>query len=270
MTEKLWVKLDDVKLWDRNPNIGNVPALAAGIENFGFRQPIALSKDNLTKTGNHRVKALKMLRDSGWEAWGSCIRVDANGDWLIEYIDHSDLNESVGDAYATSDNRIARLGSDDAEKLAKILSNAYDDDNVNFDAIGFDEKALDELNKKLRGEHGLYTADVETPIYTPSDSKPDVKELFDETKTLALIADIHEEDLSVDEMMFLTYAAYRHVVMNFSKIADYYAHSRKEVQKLMEDSALVIIDFNRAIELGYVEAVNEIQKQEEIDSYDED
>jgi len=44
-------------------------------------------------------------------------------------------------------------------------------------------------------------------------------------------------------------------------MADYYANSNKEVQGLMENSALVIIDFNKAIELGYVKLSEEIANQ---------
>ena len=44
----------------------------------------------------------------------------------------------------------------------------------------------------------------------------------------------------------------RHVVLNFQLIADYYAHSDEVVQELMEDSALVIVDFDDAIANGWV------------------
>ena len=60
------------------------------------------------------------------------------------------------------------------------------------------------------------------------------------------------------EQAFLIYAAYRHTVFDYSKIADYYAHSSKEIQELMEDSALVIIDFDAAIEKGYVKLTKDI------------
>ena len=58
--------------------------------------------------------------------------------------------------------------------------------------------------------------------------------------------------------MFLKYAAARHLAFNYSKIADYYAHQGKEMQALMEKSALVIIDLNDAIANGYVTLQNRI------------
>ena len=67
-----------------------------------------------------------------------------------------------------------------------------------------------------------------------------------------LKARINQSNVSEIEKKFLLCAAKRHVVFNYSKIADYYASASPEMQKLMEDSALVIIDFNDAIAKGYV------------------
>lgn len=52
---------------------------------------------------------------------------------------------------------------------------------------------------------------------------------------------------------FLRIAAMRHYVLHFDRIAEFYAHAVPPVQRLMENSCLVIIDYDRAIELGYVQ-----------------
>jgi hypothetical protein len=67
--------------------------------------------------------------------------------------------------------------------------------------------------------------------------------------------------LPYDEKNFLLDAARRHNVFNYEKIADYYAHATPEMQNLMERSALVIIDFEKAIQLGYVKLCDEIRNQ---------
>ena len=54
-------------------------------------------------------------------------------------------------------------------------------------------------------------------------------------------------------------AATRHIVFNYSAIAEFYAHSDKNVQELMEQSALVIIDFDDAIKNGFVKFTNDIK-----------
>jgi hypothetical protein len=104
----------------------------------------------------------------------------------------------------------------------------------------------------------VYTKKVEVPVYTPKYQKPNVFELFNHKKTLQLIQKIEESNISDDEKKFLTLAAYRHTVLYFDKIADYYAHSSQEVQELMEQSALVIIDFDKAIENGFALLNNEL------------
>ena len=46
-------------------------------------------------------------------------------------------------------------------------------------------------------------------------------------------------------------AAKRHTIFDYRKIAEYYAYATAEMQRLMERSALVIIDVNDAIANGY-------------------
>jgi hypothetical protein len=96
-----------------------------------------------------------------------------------------------------------------------------------------------------------YTKKIEVPIYEPKNKKPFTLELYDNTKTKRLINEIQISNVSESEKDFLIEAAKRHIVFNYSKIADYYSHSSKEMQVLMEKSALVIIDFEDAIQYGY-------------------
>jgi hypothetical protein len=50
----------------------------------------------------------------------------------------------------------------------------------------------------------------------------------------------------------LLLAATRHIRFDFEQIAEFYAHADPDTQQLMEESALVIIDFDKAISGGYV------------------
>ena len=103
-----------------------------------------------------------------------------------------------------------------------------------------------------------YTKKVSVPVYVPQYKKPSVYELFDHMKTMKLIKRINESNVSEQDKKFLIYAAQRHIVFNFAKIADFYAHSSTEMQDLMEQSALVIIDFDKAIENGFATLNNEL------------
>ena len=98
-----------------------------------------------------------------------------------------------------------------------------------------------------------YTTKVGIPQYLPSQEKPDILSLCDERKVLKLIDEINASNVTAEEKRFLIKAASRHYVFNYSRIADYYAHSSKEMQELMEKSALVLIDIDDAIANGYVE-----------------
>jgi len=76
-----------------------------------------------------------------------------------------------------------------------------------------------------------------------------------------LMAEIDATDLPDDEKRFLKAAAARHVVFDFETIANYYAHSSAGCQEQFEKSALVIIDFNKAIENGYAVLSDKISDQ---------
>lgn len=106
-----------------------------------------------------------------------------------------------------------------------------------------------------------YSSKIEAPIYEPKNKKPHLLELLDKSKTHRLIKEIDASNLSYEEKHFLIDAARRHNVFNYEKIADYYAHSTPEMQHLMERSGLVIIDFEKAIQYGYVKLCDEIRKQ---------
>jgi hypothetical protein len=103
-----------------------------------------------------------------------------------------------------------------------------------------------------------YTSKIASPIYEPKNRKPSVIELLDKSKANSLIRNIELSNVADDEASFLIEAAKRHNVFNYKLIADYYAHATLEMQKLMEESALVIIDFEDAIANGYVKFSEEV------------
>lgn len=106
-----------------------------------------------------------------------------------------------------------------------------------------------------------YTSKINIPNYVPRNQITHIQELFDNMKTVRLTVEIQKSNVRDDEKMFLIEAAKRHTVFNYEKIADYYAQSTPEMQKLMEQSALVIIDFNKAYENGYVKLAHDVANQ---------
>lgn len=115
------------------------------------------------------------------------------------------------------------------------------------------------------GEGSAYTSAANIPQYEPVGPAPALDELRDETRADALRAQIRKADLPTEIRDFLLAAAARHTVFNYRKVAEYYPHAPAEVQRLMEESALVIIDVDDAIRLGYAKlatAVLELRKQD--------
>ena len=107
---------------------------------------------------------------------------------------------------------------------------------------------------------GKYTKRISAPIYVPvSPVPPRVSSLYSLVKTNELIRKINKATtISEEERRFLIAAAYRHTVFTYANIAEYYSHANTELQELMEDSALVVIDFNKAIELGFIQLNDQI------------
>lgn len=115
-----------------------------------------------------------------------------------------------------------------------------------MDLFGFDGIELENEDKK-------YSKKVSTPIYTPREGRGEnIYECYDEEKYLRLIRNIESSNVSDAEKKFLRHAASRFIEFNYESIADYYANASKEMQLLMEKLALVIIDFDKAIEGGFV------------------
>lgn len=106
--------------------------------------------------------------------------------------------------------------------------------------------------QKLNESKENYTRKVEIPIYEPkSEFAPEITELCDTAKYDELVEIINaSRGISKEIKSFLKMAACRHIVFDYEKIAEYYAHAPKQIQELFEDSALVIIDYDKAIRGG--------------------
>jgi hypothetical protein len=217
-----------------------IDKIAASIREFGFLNPIIIDGDNGIVAGHGRVLAAQKL-----------------GLAELPCIEAAHLTEAQRRAYVIADNRLALDAGWDNEMLKVELQ---DLDGLSFDLelTGFE---LDELSDLFAGldpdaiKEGLsenYSRKIEAPIYEITGKCPSISEMMDRTKTEALKADIQRANLPDDVRAFLQFAAERHTVFNYRNIAEFYAHADADTQDLIERSALVIIDFDRAIEEGFV------------------
>lgn len=214
----------------------NLKAIKDSLKRFGQQKPIVVSDDNVVLAGNGTLAAAIEL---GWKE--------------IE-IKRSALSGTDATAYSIADNRASDLSSWNSTALTKTLKNL---ENIKFDLskIGFETKDFNKLVKtelKEAAGNQLYTKKIEAPHYEPKGTKPAIYELFDLDKRNELLRGIEKSSIDEEVKKFLRVAAERHSVFNYELIAEYYAHSPKEVQELFEKSALVIIDLDKAIENGFV------------------
>lgn len=165
-----------------------------------------------------------------------------------------DLSEEEERLVLASLDPIGALAATDQQKLDELLQEVQAQD-AGLQAF------LDSLSEAGPGGEGddqaqaqQYSKKVEAPVYTPKGERPAVSELCDQSRADALVAEISsEKSLPDDVRQFLQLAAMRHVVFDYHRIAEFYCHAEPRVQQLMEASALVIIDFDQAIERGYIE-----------------
>lgn len=260
----VWCNIDELQYWDRNPNEGDIGKIIVSIREFGFNDTCQYW-NSIIKGGNHSVMALKQLRKDGWhpdqcEEESRCLSVNGDG-WQIAMIDTSAMGELKSNAFGLALNGTQRAGRDDPAMLAELLQEVANSTELALESTSFSADDLDELLRDLGNDFGddnNYSRKIEAPTYEPSGDKPQLDSLFDDSRTQELIIEIDNSDLPEDEKAFLRIAAQRHTVLDFGEIASYYAHSELETQNLMENNALVIIDFNKAIELGFVQLTENI------------
>lgn len=227
-----------------------VARIAASIREFGFMNPILIDDKGNVIAGHGRLLAARKL-----------------GMAAVPCVVHSHLTEAQRKAYILADNKLA-LDSEWDPDLLRVNIEGLKVEGFDLGLIGFSDVEVDEILDGGEEDDPLYTRKVTAPTYEPTGEKPPVGDLYDASKTLELAQRIQAADIPDEEKAFLIAAASRHTVFNYEAIADYYAHSDAEVQRLMEESALVIIDFDRAIELGYIrlsERIADIYRQEKGD-----
>lgn len=219
----------------------NMQAIIASLREFGQRQVIIARKGtNTVIAGNGRLMAAHAL---GWEEI-ACV-----------FVEDDDITAM---RYAIADNRTSELSEWDGEVLSQLLTTIQDDFG-SLEGTGFDTGDLDELlsdlgesGKGLDDSGGHYTDKIKIPVYEPKGEKPAISELFCDERPEALIKRIEAAGLDEELSSFLIHGARRFTEFNYRKIADYYAHSPAEVQDIMESLALVIVDYDRAIEEGFI------------------
>lgn len=253
------IKLIDIGALVLNPKNNNkhpkeqIERLAKLIEFQGFRNPVVVSnRTGFVVAGHGRIEAAKKT-----------------GLKEVPVMFQDFENEAQEYAYLTSDNAIASWANIDLSMVNTEMLDLGPDFDI--DLLGIKDFVVD-LNEFERGDNSnlsreeqeelsKYSKKVTTPIYTPKkDIPPPVNDLFSCEKYDKLVREVKEKKLPKDIELFLISAASRHIVFNYENIAEFYCHQHGDIQDLMEKSALVIIDFSKAIENGFVKLTQEIKE----------
>jgi hypothetical protein len=240
------IKVDDLIPYatnSRTHSAEQVAQIAASMVEFGWTNPVLIDTRGTIVAGHGRVMAARKL---GMETV-PCIRL-------------GHLSPGQVRAYVIADNKLAMNAGWDEEML-KVELDILKEDGFNLSLTGFSNDELKEIFDSGGLENGLsdnYTHKIDAPIYTPKGEKPSVSELVDSQHAEKLIHEIASAKLPKEIEQFLKTAAARHFVFNYEKIAEFYCHADKKTQELMENSALIIIDFEKALQMGYAKLREEI------------
>lgn len=262
------IDINELKEYENNAKIhtdAQVADIILSITDYGFNDPIAVDKDNVIIEGHGRLMAAKKM---------------GMKELPIIRLDH--LTDTQKNEYILAHNKTTLNTGFDFDKLKLELDSITEDldeeELNNFTMSGFTsdeiESILDGIDPTLPVEKtkvkNKYTAKVDIPHYKPTlEESPPFSDMLDTTKTDELIKEINEKEIPEDIKEFLIQSAYRHTIFDFHNIAEYYAHAEKNIQELMEKSALVIIDFNSAVKNGFTLWLDEIETLvEEDDSND--
>ena len=209
-----------------------IERIANSIKEFGFTQPVIIDKDNYVVAGHGRILGAKKA-----------------GVKNIPTVCLEDLTEEQIKAYRLVDNKTNESAWDEV-----LLSQELEElqESITMSLFGFD------LAEEIEKEESKYSMEINIPHYEIKGEMPDLSELVDKTKTNELLNNIKESNVPEEIKKFLRLGAYRHLKFNYSKIAEFYAQADKETQELMEQSALVIIDFDDALKNGYVQLSNKL------------
>lgn len=221
--------------------------LVRSIREWGFVDPIVANRTSGSVVGGHqRLKAAKQL---GMETVPTV------------WVELDDVNEKALNI---------ALNKHGGEWDYGLLQSVLDDvqaGGIELELTGFTDEEWETLkNESAENDGGsilndVYTAKVESPIYEVTGKCPNINELYDKKKAKELKSAISKANIPKDVSEFLEAAADRHTVFNYKNIAEYYAHAPQDVQELMEQSALIIIDYNKAIELGFVKLCDDAAAQ---------
>lgn len=237
-------------------------------------RPLATDGNGIVLGGNMRLRALKDIAKMSAEQIAERLQdmktynqkseaeqtalVEYWRDWLtrkdVPTTHESTLTDAEKDEFVMTDN--ASFGSWDFDAIA----NEWDAELVDEWGVDVwqDVMAEDEENDNN------YSRKIEAPDYEPTGRNVQVSELYDESKTQRLIAEINAMKVNAEIKKMLVAGAQRFTRFDFRNVAEWYSQQEDEsVKAMMRKMAMVIVDFDEAVENGFVRLCEELIKEYE-------
>ena len=229
----------------RNPRTHSdkqINQIAAAIKEWGFTTAILVDENNQIIAGHGRHMAAQKLKLEQ-------VPVMSTKGW----------SESKKRAYLIADNKLA-LNSEWDDELLSLEMADLKDSGFDLELTGFDDGDLKFLSLDDDDvKDNKYTDKIESPVYEKKGYCPELNTMYEKEKYIKLLTEIEKTDIDYAVKEFLISAATRHIRFNFEEIAEYYCHASPEIQTLMEDSALIIIDYDKAIADGFVKLTDKMK-----------
>ncbi len=138
-----YLPLTSLRPWGANPKSHDLGAIHVSIDNFSFRDPVSINKNNSEiEEGHGRVQALLQRKADGQEPPNHVIA--ENGDWLVPVLQYDD-DEQTQHRYSLAHNRTTELGGFDMPKLADTLQDIATFDESLLEGTGYDTDYLNDL-----------------------------------------------------------------------------------------------------------------------------
>lgn len=229
------INIQDIKEYENNPRFNDnaVDAVAKSIEEFGFKVPIILDKNNIIVAGHTRLKAAKQL-----------------GLNIVPCLVADDLTEEQIKAFRLADNKVGELAEWDFIKLEEELRNIQNIDmsSFEFDMSFFDEElqadddefdveeALEEIEEPITNYGDIYQLGEHKLICGDSTLQEDVSKLMNNKLADLLLTDppynvavensqgmtIKNDDMSNEDFKRFLHKAFKNASNNLKKGGAFY------------------------------------------------